>query len=229
VLVVEGLKHGFKGRVDADDTVLDIGRLTVGAGALTVITGPSGSGKTTLLYALSGLLKATRGSIVWGETDIAGLGEGARDRWRRRNAGFVFQNFHLIEEMSAMMNVTVAAYFDGLSNARVRQRAHDLLTGFGVPDTSRSVASFSRGEQQRVALARALVFAPPIIFADEPTASLDADNAARLATQLGSLAREEGRTVLAVSHDVALIEAADEIIRLEHGRISGPVAAGVAA
>ncbi len=220
MLVVDGLVHVFDQRAPSPDPALDIPALAVAAGQLTVIAGPSGSGKSTLLYLLGGLLRPWRGSIRWDGIDLAALGEGARDRWRRRQAGFVFQNFHLIDEMSAIGNATVAAYFDGFSNAGVRARARTLLESFGLADLDRRpVASFSRGEQQRVALARALLRDPAILFADEPTASLDRDNAAMLATTLKGLAADSGKTVLAVSHDPVLLDAADRIVRLERGRI----------
>ena len=218
MLHLEAVEHRFEGRSDKAPPALDVPALDIKAGQLTVIRGPSGSGKTTLLYVLSGLIRPTSGQVRWGDVDIAGLGEGARDRWRRRNAGFVFQNFNLIEEMSPLGNVTLAAYFSAFTDASVRTRGKRLLQQIGVADEARRVSSYSRGEQQRVALARALVFDPPILFADEPTASLDEGNSAELCQAFKQLAGE-GRTVVAVSHDPLLIEAADAVVRLDHGRV----------
>lgn len=218
MLHLEGIEHRFEGRSAGAPPALDIPSLSIKAGRLTVIRGPSGSGKTTLLYVLSGLIRPTSGQVRWDSVDIAGLGEGARDRWRRRNAGFVFQNFNLIEEMSPLGNVTLAAYFSAFTDSNVRARGRSLLEQFGVPDEARHVSSYSRGEQQRVALARALVFDPPILFADEPTASLDEANSAELCQSFKRLA-SEGRTVVAVSHDPLLIEAADAVVTLDHGRV----------
>lgn len=221
MLDVVGLAHSFSRGSSTGRLALDIAELSIVAGQLTTITGPSGSGKTTLLYVLSGLLRASAGQLRWDGLDIAALSEGERDRWRRRNAGFVFQNFNLIDEMTALQNVTVAANFSAFSDAGVRGRARDLLRTFGVADEKRRVATYSRGEQQRVAMARALIFDPPIVFADEPTASLDEANAQGLATQFRALAAE-GKTVVAVSHDRILIEGADRVIRLDHGCIVAP-------
>jgi len=218
VLHLEGIEHRFEGRSAKAPPALDIPSLSMTAGRLTVIRGPSGSGKTTLLYVLSGLIRPTSGQVRWGTVNIAGLGEGARDRWRRRNAGFVFQNFNLIEEMSPLGNVTLAAYFSAFTDRNVRDRGKSLLEQFGVADEARQVSSYSRGEQQRVALARALVFDPPILFADEPTASLDEANSAELCQSFKRLA-SEGRTVVAVSHDPLLIEAADAVVTLDRGRV----------
>lgn len=212
------LEHRFDGRSADAPPALDIASLVILPGRLTVIRGPSGSGKTTLLYVLSGLIKPTAGQVRWGGTDIAALGEGERDRWRRRNAGFVFQSFNLMEEMSPLGNVTLAAYFSALTDKAVRERAIALLDRFGVADEPRRVDSYSRGEQQRIALARALVFDPPILFADEPTASLDAGNSTRLCDEFKYLAGE-GRTIVAVSHDPSLIATADVVVALDHGRI----------
>ena len=218
MLQLNGVEHRFEGRSAKAPPALDIPSLSTKAGQLTVIRGPSVSGKTTLLYVLSGLIRPTSGQVRWGDVDIAGLGEAARDHWRRRNAGFVFQNFNLVEEMSPLGNVTLAAYFSAWTDKSVRARGESLLQQFGVRDEARQVSSYSRGEQQRVALARALVFDPAILFADEPTASLDEANSAELCQSFKRLAGE-GRTVVAVSHDPLLIEAADAVVMLDHGRL----------
>lgn len=198
-----------------DQVLIDLPLVSLAPG-LTVLSGASGSGKSTLLYLLAGLLVPTRGSVMWGGTDLARLSEMARDRWRRRNAGFVFQDFHLIEELSPLKNVLLPATFSGFSTARHRARAKMLLDRMDVPDRPR-VSLLSRGEQQRVALARALIFGPPVIFADEPTASLDAPNGARVAAMLADLAAA-GRTVIVASHDPAVLDLSARHIRLDHGR-----------
>lgn len=206
-------------------TALEIADLTVEPGALLAITGPSGSGKSTLLYAIAGLLRPARGSILWDGRDILGLAEAARDRWRRHHIGFAFQDFHLLPELSPLANVLLPASFERFTaSPALRARGVALLDRFGVPETRVSTGTLSRGEQQRVALARALLFDPPVILADEPTASLDAAAAARVAESLVDLSRAEGRTVIAVSHDPSLIAHFDHRIALEHGH-AVPVAA----
>ena len=212
-LAVSGLRLAFAG---AD--VIDLPGLAVAPGTLTVLSGASGSGKSTLLYLLSGLLRPDAGTIAWADTDISKLGESQRDRWRRKQAGFIFQNFHLIEEMSPVDNVLVPIWLDSFSAASKRQRAPDLLRQLDVPTERESVAKLSRGQQQRVAIARALIGDPSVIFADEPTASLDATTGETVAAVLQRLAREDGRTVVVATHDPAIKALADQTVQLDHGR-----------
>ena len=187
------------------------------AGCLTVVTGPSGSGKSTLLHVLAGILQPTHGEVRHGETVVSRLGEAERDLWRLTHCGLVFQDFRLIDELDALGNVLLPAQFRRLKIADgLRRRAAELLDRFEVPARSGAVVRLSRGEQQRVALARALLLDPPLILADEPTASLDADNGHRIAAELRALARQ-GRTVVAVSHDDKLVAVADTVMALKAG------------
>lgn len=220
-LTATGLEHRF---THAAAPAVRLDRLTARSGELLAVAGPSGSGKTTLLYLLSGLLKPATGTVTWDRLNLANLSETARDRWRRRHAGFIFQNFHLVAEMTPLQNVTIAAYFGGWSASQYSEHAAALLERLGIPAEARPARTFSRGEQQRIAIARALLFDPPILFADEPTASLDAASAEVCATQLLSLARNDGKSVLVVSHDPAVTSIADRVIRLDHGVIAGEAA-----
>jgi len=202
-------------------TALEIEHVSVPGGSLLAVTGPSGSGKSTFLYALGGLLRPQRGQVLWDNRDILAQAEGARDRWRRRTIGFAFQDFHLLGELSPLQNVLLPASFERFSVSRaVRERAHALLERFSVPQARRSTAILSRGEQQRVALARALLFDPPVILADEPTASLDAAAGAVVIDILLQLSTQEGRTVIAVSHDPALLGRFPVALALDHGRLA---------
>lgn len=214
-LAVRGLGVAVREAAGARD-ILALPELTLAPGDFLVLTGPSGSGKSTLLHALSGLVAPSRGTVAWGASDLAGLGEGARDAWRRRHAGFVFQDFHLIEELSPQDNVLVPAWFGGRAGGALRARAAALLQRFQVPERPRATL-LSRGEQQRTALARALLMEPAVIFADEPTASLDAATGAAVIAALAGLARE-GRTVIAASHDPSLVAAATRRLALDQGR-----------
>jgi putative ABC transport system ATP-binding protein len=201
-------------------TALDIEHLAVPPGALLAVTGPSGSGKSTLLYAIAGLLRPRHGTVRWAEQDILVEAESVRDRWRRRSIGFVFQDFHLLPELTPLQNVLLPASFERWTIDRaVRTRAAALLDRFAVPQARRTTAALSRGEQQRLALARALLFDPPVILADEPTASLDAAAGAAVAETLGRLSTDEGRTVIAVTHDPMLISRCKINITLDHGRM----------
>lgn len=202
-------------------TALDVEELSVPAGSLLAVTGPSGSGKSTLLYAICGLLRPQRGRIRWQGRNILDDPESARDRWRRRTIGFAFQDFHLLPELTPLQNVLLPASFEHFAvDGAMRKRANALLERFSVPLARKTTAVLSRGEQQRVALARALLFDPPVILADEPTASLDAASGAVVIGILRQLAIEDRRTVIAISHDQALIAGFSDAVALDHGKMS---------
>jgi putative ABC transport system ATP-binding protein len=200
-------------------TVLDIERLELPPGSQTAICGPSGSGKTTLLHLLCGIERPSAGRVCWDGVELFALGEAARDRWRRHRVGLVFQQFHLFTSLSPLENVLLPARFQAFRiEAAVARRARGLLDRVGVRATGET-ASLSRGEMQRVALARALLFAPPILLADEPTASLDAEAATRVAELLFSACRETGATLLLVTHDPALAGRCPQVMNLAAGRV----------
>jgi putative ABC transport system ATP-binding protein len=200
-------------------TALSIPVLNVSPGSLLAITGPSGSGKSTFLYAIAGLLRPSQGEVTWGGRILQTMPETIRDHWRRHTIGFVFQDFHLMPELSPLANVLLPASFENLSVSRaLKERALMLLEAFGVPYKRASVVDLSRGEQQRVALARALLFDPPVLLADEPTASLDALAGEQVAQTLEDLSKQEGRTVIVVSHDPALINRIGTRFVLERGQ-----------
>ena len=205
--------------------ILDVPRLTVEPGETVGITGPSGAGKTSLLYAIAGLIVPSTGRILWGERSVTALSEGARDRWRRETIGLVFQDFSLLPELCVFGNIVLPASFDHWRTPKnLRERAFDLARRVGLDAPRRRVSSLSRGEQQRVAVARALLRRPNLILADEPTASLDAENGAVIAALLSEAARESGATLVVVSHDARLLGQLGRIIRLERGRIIDPAA-----
>jgi putative ABC transport system ATP-binding protein len=195
-------------------------------GVLTAIIGPSGSGKSTLLHALAGIVLPQQGEVVCDSTVVSGLRESERDAWRLRHCGMVFQDFRLIDELDVLGNTLLPAQFHHARLPQgVRLRAEQLLERFDVPRRSGPVARLSRGEQQRVALARALLLDPPLILADEPTASLDGENGKRIVLELQALARS-GKTVVVVTHDDKLVSVADAVVALKGGRVQdAPVAA----
>jgi ABC-type lipoprotein export system ATPase subunit len=211
-------------------TVLDDVSLEVEPGTRLGITGASGSGKTTLLYVLSGILLPDRGAVKWGTDTLTAIGEAARDRWRLGCAGFVFQDFLLFPGMSPLQNVMLAstfvsrASFAAGASFRPRDRAVALLERVGITDRGRAVASMSRGERQRVAIARALLSRPAVIFADEPTASLDRSSAADVGRLLVDVATEAGATLIVVTHDPELLARMDRVAAIEAGSFRDPVA-----
>jgi putative ABC transport system ATP-binding protein len=217
-LKAQGLRLTFPGRAAP---AVDVDRFAAAAGELVGITGPSGSGKTSLLHLLTGIQRADQGEVRWGDTLVTNLSETGRDRWRRRHVGLVFQDFHLIPGLSPRANVLVSSWFEALHpSPDLQARAKELLHRVGAPDAARDVTTLSRGEQQRVAIARALLRDPPIIVADEPTASLDALTGARIVDLLLAAAQGQGATLLVVSHDAALLGRLDRVWWLEDGRLS---------
>jgi putative ABC transport system ATP-binding protein len=217
-LAARDVRHAY---ADGAPLVVDVDRLEVAAGESVALTGASGSGKTTLAYLLTGIEALQAGSVRWGEVELAGMGERQRDAWRRRQVGFVFQDFHLVPGLSILANVLVSAWFERLRpDAATVTQAQALLESFKVPTAGRKVTDLSRGEQQRVAIARALLWRPQVLIADEPTASLDAAAGASVIRLLLDATRESGATFLAVTHDQALIEAVGSVYALDRGRLS---------
>ncbi|MBJ3776259.1 ABC transporter ATP-binding protein [Acuticoccus mangrovi] len=202
--------------------LLSVPQLDVPAGCHLGISGPSGAGKSTFLHALAGLARRTSGHVLWDGCDILALRQGARARFRRDHMGFVFQDPLLFEEISALANAGVAAAFaPRRRRAAVTLAAGEALTTLGVPTRpARPAATHSGGERQRIALARALATDPPILLADEPTASLDRATADTLADALLGAARAAGRTLVVVSHDPALIARMDRVLTLRNGEIT---------
>ncbi|MCU0427843.1 MAG: ABC transporter ATP-binding protein [Candidatus Kapabacteria bacterium] len=170
-------------------------------GAELVLTGASGSGKTTLLNLICGIIAPDEGSIKLLNTNIVGLTEAARDRFRAGNIGIVYQAFNLLQGFTALENVMLGAAFQK-GNVDIPVRSEELLVRLGLKEClRRKPAELSIGQQQRVAVARALISKPALILADEPTASIDEANSATVIEEIRSLAREQGSTLLVVSHD----------------------------
>lgn len=211
-------------RRDADGRLIEIlalPQLDIPAGARLAITGPSGAGKTTLLDLACGLIRPSRGEVRWGAENLAAWPEARRDRWRRDHVGFIFQEFHLIPELSALENILLPARFGGAAiDAVRRRRALELGERIGLPDLRRRAATLSRGEQQRTAIARALLFEPRLILADEPTASLDRKSADAVIGLILECANLLNATLLVATHDATLMDRLDGRIALEAGRLA---------
>lgn len=205
-------------------TVLSPMDLTIGAQEIVAIVGPSGSGKTTLLGLLAGLDLPGTGSVTIDGKVLENLTEDQRAALRAEKIGFVFQSFQLIPTLTAVENVMVPIELTGRSEADKRgdpeEKAAALLDRVGLGDRlDHYPIQLSGGEQQRVALARAFVNDPRILFADEPTGNLDAETGAVIVDLLMNMNRELATTLVLVTHDPALAERAERIIRLEGGRI----------
>jgi putative ABC transport system ATP-binding protein len=194
--------------------------LVVPPGAIVAVTGPSGAGKTTLLHVMAGLAVPGTGTVLWGDEAITSLSESERDRWRRDTTGLVFQDFQLIGELGVLENILLPLRFDHWRAPQALvERAMKLAARVGLDPHVRRAGVLSRGEQQRLAIARALVRGPKLILADEPTASLDAENGARVTELLLDFARDAQASVVLVSHDSDLLSRADQVHRLVAGAL----------
>lgn len=201
-------------------TILSVDSLTVPAGQSLGIRGASGAGKSTLLYAIAGLIEGATGRVMWNGTDLLALSPDRRGAFRAAHMGFIFQDFLLFEELSGIDNATLPALFAPRARrAEIGQRARGLLDRLGITEPARGVDSYSGGERQRVGIARALANDAGILLADEPTASLHRDAADALIRDLSEMAGEQGKTLIVVSHDMALLDRMDRVVTIADGRI----------
>ena len=194
--------------------------LTVAQGELTAIVGPSGSGKSTLLHIIGAMDRPDAGTVRVGGCDLAELNDSEASRFRREHLGFVFQFFNLIPTLTALDNIALPSRLCGASIAQARERAQSLLNAVDLGDRSKDYPeTLSGGQQQRVAIARALVNSPRLVLADEPTGALDSAAGGEILQFLARLAREQGVTLLMVTHSEGALAIADRCLRIEDGRI----------
>jgi putative ABC transport system ATP-binding protein len=192
--------------------------LTVAAGEMVALTGRSGGGKSTLLHCLAGTLRPDSGEVWFAGRRLDTLQDAERTRLRRNEIGILFQYGQLVAELSIMENVALPLLFDGVKRKTAQRAATDWLGRLGVGDiASRLPGELSGGQQQRAALARALVTEPRILFADEPTGSLDSLAGERVLTELVQLSRENGTTLLVVTHDAQVAAYMNREITLRDG------------
>ena len=191
-------------------------------GDMTVIMGASGSGKSTTLYVLSGMDRATGGSVLYNGEDLAKLSEKKLGVLRHSDFGFVFQQMHLVSNLSLFENITVPGYLNkSKSAAETEKRAEELLAKMGIADIRDHLPSqCSGGEQQRCAIARAVINEPKLLFADEPTGALNRKNTTEVLDLLTELNRS-GQSILMVTHDLRAACRASRILYIEDGRIIG--------
>jgi ABC-type lipoprotein export system ATPase subunit len=191
--------------------------MDVGPGETVAVMGPSGCGKSTLLHLLGGLDRPTGGEIWLAGQDLGRLGERGLARLRREVVGFVFQAFHLMDELTAVENVELPALLAGRSPRTARRRAAELLERVGLADRARFLpAALSGGQRQRVAIARALVSDPLVVLADEPTGNLDSEATVEVLRLFESL-HVAGHTLVVVTHDSRIAATADRLIGMRDG------------
>jgi putative ABC transport system ATP-binding protein len=219
IVEVHRLSKTIRGAAGTVEILRDVS-FTIPRGQFVAIMGVSGSGKSTLLGLLAGLDTASAGTITLDGTDITNLREDTLAQLRGRKIGFVFQSYQLIPTLTAEENVLLPAELIGATDAP-GARAKELLRRVGLEKRGHHYpVQLSGGEQQRVALARAFITRPPILMADEPTGNLDSENGRHVMQLLLQLNREEGTTLILVTHDRQLADYADRVIALRDGRIA---------
>jgi putative ABC transport system ATP-binding protein len=221
ILSARGLQHSF-GQTEALRGI----DLDVHPGEVLAVMGPSGSGKSTLLHCLAGILAPDRGTVLYAPrnqeaANISDLGEAERSRLRLTDYGFVFQFGQLLPELTALDNVSLPLLLNGTKRAEARQRSEELLGRLGLAGSRANLpGELSGGQAQRVAIARALVSSPAVLFADEPTGSLDSLAAENVLTLMLDLVRAAGTTVVMITHDARTAAYADREVIVRDGRLS---------
>lgn len=199
-------------------TVLDQVTFSIQPGETIAIVGPSGSGKTTLLGLCAGLDSSSSGSVVLNGEALENLNEDQRAAVRSRDVGFIFQNFQLLSTLTALENVMVPLELKKRTNAK--EKAMELLDKVGLKDRATHYPTqLSGGEQQRVSIARAFANAPKILFADEPTGNLDTETGTMIENLIFDLNKEQGTTLVLVTHDLELAAKTQRIVHIKGGKI----------
>jgi len=220
MLKVTKLSKSFKSGGSEVQAVKNI-NLEVGDGKFVSIIGRSGSGKSTLLSLLGGLDKPTSGEILVGGEDITTMNDHTLIKYRGEKIGFVFQNYNLVPNLTAIENVMLPMEFAGHPKAEREARAKELLSqvGFKEGEMTRKPGRLSGGQQQRVAIARALSNKPKLILADEPTGNLDSQTGKTIFEILHKLARSENTTIIVVTHDLEIAGKTDITFKLQDGKL----------
>jgi putative ABC transport system ATP-binding protein len=220
IIVAEDVRVQYGAGV-AGVLALDGVSLEVQRGEVMLIVGPSGSGKTTLLQVLGALIQPTSGNVVIGGRNTDALSIKELRRLRLDSFGFVFQLHRLIPTLTAWENVALALDLKGVRGRAAEQRSRELLEELGLSNRADAYpGQMSGGQRQRVAIARACALDPPVILADEPTASLDSTSARQVTQLFCELAERHGRAVVIVTHDTRLMSSADRTVIIEDGRIN---------
>lgn len=209
------------GKGDTEVVAVDDVSFAVSSGEIVLIMGPSGSGKTTLLTMIGGLLTPTAGTIEINGVDITKAKKRVLPGIRLQEIGFIFQSFHLLQNVTALENVQIVGELAGMSSREAKKRATELLTKLHMDSRLTHLPEkLSGGQQQRVAIARALMNNPELLLADEPTGNLDSKSGHEVMMLFHAIAKEDKKTVVIVSHDERIKDIADRVLWIEDGRVS---------
>jgi putative ABC transport system ATP-binding protein len=229
---LRGLRKRFQ-EGETERVVLEAVDLAIAPGQFVVLLGQSGSGKSTLLNLIGGIDTPSAGTVRIGEVDLTALDERRRTLFRRDHIGFIFQFFNLIPTLSVLENVTLPGELAGRPRHALETGALELLGRVGLADRAGTMPDrLSGGQQQRVAIARALLHQPLLILADEPTGNLDEHTGEQVLQLLIGLTRQQGRTLIMATHNAAIAERADRVLRVQEGQLlesAAPAAAAVIA
>jgi putative ABC transport system ATP-binding protein len=219
VLLVRGLRKSFESETAPVRAIRGLD-LELERGEFVAVMGPSGCGKSTLLNLVAGVDTPTRGDVMLAGLSLSGSDEDARTRIRREHIGFVFQFFNLLEGMSALENVVLAAVIAGAPRRRAEASACGLLDLLGLAEKAQDPpAALSGGQRQRLSIARALVNEPTLLLADEPTGALDSTGAMEV-LELFRRLHADGQTILLVTHDRDVADGAERVVFMRDGRLN---------
>ncbi|MCM8531120.1 MAG: ABC transporter ATP-binding protein [Lentisphaeraceae bacterium] len=209
LLKITGLKKSYKSPDGQINPVIDIESFELAAAREVALIGKSGTGKSTFLNIICGILKPDSGNVLIKDTSMSLLNESAKDRFRARHIGYIFQTFNLLQNFTALENIMIGMHFAGKVD---KKKAIEILKKVGLADRmDYKPAHLSTGQQQRVAVARALVNQPELVIADEPTGNLDPEHAATAISLIRELCQENNAGLLVVSHDKELINSFDRV------------------
>lgn len=206
---------------DAAVTALDHVSLSVAPGEFVAVVGPSGSGKSSLLAVAGGLQRPTSGTVRIAGTELTALSDKQRTAARRRHIGFVFQQSNLLASLTVLEQLLLPMHIDGRLDAAARARADELIEAVGLTHrTASRPHQLSGGERQRAGLARALMTSPAVLLVDEPTSALDRVRSAEAVRLIAEQTHERGTATVMVTHDTAIMDAADRVYEMVDGRLS---------